>query len=121
MNKKTLSLTILTAAIWTILGFSFALAQTSSAANLCDIFKGIKDTIVPIGGTLVIVGWLIAGILFLTAAGGPRMEIAKKALWAAIIGTILVIIAVTAYAFVNGIIGNVGRGQACYLFLIGLV
>ncbi len=53
-----------------------------------------------IGGGVVVIGWIVAGILYLTAAGGPRMEVAKKAIIACVIGTMLIIIATTAEKFI---------------------
>ncbi len=65
----------------------------------------IKDGFVTIGSAIVIIGWIIAGILYLTSAGGPRMETAKKALIACVIGTVLIIISATATTFISGIFG----------------
>ena len=57
---------------------------------------------------IVVIGWVIAGILYLTAAGKPdKLETAKKAMVAAIIGTALVVIAVLGYQTISNIINSV--------------
>lgn len=111
MNKKTLGLTILTAALLSVLIFSFASA-ISAGDPACVIILAIKDALLGVGAILVIVGWLVAGILYLTSAGSQtRMGIAKAAMIAAIIGTLLVIIAPTAYNFINQVTGSQGSAS----------
>ncbi len=108
MNIKTkqvlsfvLLLTILV--VPTIAG---AFSQSSAA---CTMIRSVKDALVLIGATMAIIGWVIAGILYLTSAGGERMGTAKKALIAAVIGTALIIIAPTAYAFINSLLSAGGE------------
>ncbi len=68
---------------------------------LDPILVKIQAMVVATGGFIIVVGWIIAGILYLTAAGNPtKLETAKKALFACVVGTALVILAVS----VEGII-----------------
>jgi len=106
MNKKILGLGVLSALILSISFFSFA------HADVAGIIGNVKRQLVAIGATIVVIGWVIAGILFLTSAGGSRMEMAKKALWAALIGTVLIILAGAAYSLINGLLGPSG-GANC--------
>ena len=102
MNKKILGLGVLSALIISISIFSFANADVKT---MLDSFQ---TKLTAIGATIVIIGWLIAGILFLTSGGGARMEMAKKALWAALIGTVLIIISGLAYSLIDGLLGPSG-------------
>ena len=105
MNKKILSVAILSLTFLSIASFA--------NADVCTILNEVKRQLLLVGGTLVIIGWAVAGILFLTSGGGSRMEVAKKAMWAALIGTILVITALTSYDLINGLLGDPGNGGAC--------
>lgn len=99
MNKKILGISILSALLISVSAFSFA-----SANDIAGMLTSFKGQLLTIGTIVVVIGWVIAGILYLTSAGGARMEVAKKALWAAVIGTILIIIAGTAYDLINGLL-----------------
>jgi len=100
INKKTLFLVILFDAFLLLPSIAFG------AGELCNMVKRVKDVTWQIGGTLVVVGWVIAGILYLTSMGSERMATAKKAIWAATIGTILVVISATAATIVQDAIGT---------------
>ena len=70
-----------------------------------------EDLVVSIGAAIVVIGWVVAGILYLMSRGDPsKLGTAKSALVAAIIGTVLVIIAKLGYdaiqSLLNPIIGN---------------
>ena len=84
---------------------------TALAAGDTDaIINAFKEIFVSIGAAIVVIGWIIAGILYLTAAGSPeRIGTAKKALIACVIGTVLIIISATAYTFVKSAL-NIGGG-----------
>ncbi len=72
-----------------------------------SMVQAVQNAFVAIGGSIVVIGWIIAGILWLTSVGNPqRMETAKKALMAAVIGTVLIILAVGAEAFINNLLNN---------------
>ena len=74
--------------------------------KLQDVLENIKSVAIDIAGSLVIIGWIIAGILYLTAAGAPdKIKIAKEAMIACVIGTILVVLAMASTTIV-GMIGQ---------------
>ena len=105
MNKKILFLVLL-AVIFLPLGVYGIASPTQIAEN-------VKDAAVTIGAAIVVIGWVVSGILFLMAAGNPtKVETAKKAMIASIIGTVLVIIASPGYdaikGFIDSIIGEAG-------------
>jgi len=103
MNKKIIFLIAL-----------FVLAQplTTLAVNgPAEMADGVKTVAMAIALALVVVGWVVAGILYLTAGGAPeKMGTAKKALIASIIGTVLIVIAELGYegikTFLDPIIGG---------------
>jgi len=100
MNKKILFLIFLAS----ILIFPFV--THASESIFCDMILKITKTAWWIGGSIVVIGWVIAGIIYLTAAGGSRLEIGKKALVAAVIGTVLIILSASAASLVQSTIGN---------------
>ena len=87
MDKKTLFLTSLAAVL---VPTAFVSAQT-----LEEMAVRVEAVAVGIATPIVIIGWIIAGILYLTAAGAPeRITTAKRAMVAAVIGTVLVVLAI---------------------------
>ena len=98
MNKKILFLILL--AIILVLPII-----TYAAAGVGDIGSALKKAAISVGFPLIIVGWIIAGILYLTSAGGPQMQTAKNALIACVIGTLLVAIAANSCTFIQGLFG----------------
>jgi len=103
INKKILFIALLFVAL------TFPVAIY--AADQVSVTMGnLKQGFITIGAAVVVIGWIVAGILYLTAAGGPRMEVAKKALIAAVIGTVLIIIAVSAETFIAGVFKLGGAG-----------
>ena len=90
MNKKILSLILLGAII--ILP-TIVLAEGSST-TLSQIAGQVRTTVTTVGGSIVFIGWVVTGIMYLTAAGAPeKLGTAKKALVACVIGTVLIILA----------------------------
>ena len=84
------------------LPISYVFAQ---APPVPDMVENIENAFITIGGSIVVIGWIIAGILYLTSAGNPeKTGIAKKALFAAVIGTALIILARFAYNLVVGLL-----------------
>ena len=97
MNKKTLLLILLSTLILPI---------TASAQTLGSMAAAIASVAVTVGGYIVIVMWVVTGVLFLTAAGDPgKLGAAKTGLFAAIAGTILIILANGAVSFVRNSFG----------------
>ena len=86
INKKTLFFVIL-------FGF-LALPVSYVSAQVPDMVQKVQGAFVTIGYSIVVIGWVIAGILYLISAGNPeKTGIAKKALIAAVIGTVLILLA----------------------------
>lgn len=108
MNKKIVFLILLAMVLTLPL-----MAHADDKA--CQMIKTFKDTAIKIGASIVVIGWVITGILYLTAAGAPeKTGTAKKALIACIIGTIVIILAPTAYDFVNSALNAGGAaGGGC--------
>jgi len=95
VNKKTLFLILLA---------TVALPCLASAQTLGEMAKAAADTALAVATGVVVVMWVVSGILFLLAAGDPgKLGTAKTGLIAAVIGTVVVIIANGAVAFVGGI------------------
>ena len=62
-----------------------------------------------VGGAVVFIGWVITGILYLTASGKPeKMNVAKIALIACTIGTLLIILAAASGPIMNIIANALG-------------
>jgi len=94
VNKKTLLLILLAVVL---LPTAFASAQT-----LEEMAGRVEAVAVGIATPIVIIGWIIAGILYLTAAGAPeKLGIAKKATVAAVIGTVLIVLAIGGGTIIN--------------------
>jgi len=91
MNKKTLFSVLLAALVLPAMA-----GAVKTPTEMADAVKGLAVTI---GGAIVVIGWIIAGILYLTAGGAPeKVKTAKGAMVAAVIGTILIVIATMGYA-----------------------
>ena len=100
INKKT-SFLILLAVLFVPL---FAQA----ANTITTMADEVKKIAVSIGTAIVVIGWIIAGILYLTAAGAPdKVQTAKKAMIASIIGTVLVVIAALGYDVIKTLLNPV--------------
>ena len=103
MNKKKL--------FFTILGFVFLLpisVVNAQNTQLTSIANNVVWTLGTIATVLVVAGWIVAGILYLISGGSPeKTGTAKKAMWAAAIGTILVVIATGGYTVISAIINNI--------------
>ena len=79
------------------------LPSMTSAVTITGMVDNVALIIVHVGGILVIIFWIITGLLFLSAQGAPeKLSNAKRALYMAIAGTALVILAQVA----STIIGN---------------
>lgn len=100
MNKKILFL---------ILAVTIALPLVSSAINSPDKMAAqIEKYAMTIGGSVIVIGWVITGILYLLAAGSPeKLGTAKKALIATVIGTVIVIIGNTGYEMIKNFLAPI--------------
>jgi hypothetical protein len=97
MNKKVLFL---------ILAAVLLLPVAASAQTLLSMAQAIAGQVVGVATWIVVIMWVVCGILFLTAQGDPgKLNSAKMALFAAIGGTILIILANGAVAFVANSFG----------------
>ena len=108
MNKKLLFLVLLSVSILPIV----AKAQ-AAASTFCATIRSVQSITYQVGGSIVIIGWVIAGILYLTAGGGERLAVAKKAMIAAVIGTVLVVIAGAAPSLIIDAFGWTGAVPMC--------
>jgi len=96
MNKKIIFLILLLAIL--------LLPVTSFGAvnSVKDLITNAKTSLTGIGGALATIAFIVAGIMFLTATGNPsNMETGKKALIAAIIGIVIILLSATAETFVK--------------------
>jgi len=99
MNKKILFLILLSVII---------IPVVIQAATVKEMADNVEKLVVTIGTVIVVIGWIIAGILYLTAWGAPeKIGTAKKAMIAAIIGTVLVVFAAGGYTVIKTIINSV--------------
>ncbi len=77
-----------------------------TATGVGDMAGKVKDASMKVGVPLIVVGWVVAGILYLTSAGSPeRTGTAKKAIVAAVIGTVLIALAIGAGEFIATLFG----------------
>jgi hypothetical protein len=76
------------------------------ATTISGIISNIANNLTGIAASLGIIGFTVAGILYITATGDPgKASIAKAALVCAIIGTLIAILAGSAEPFVKALTG----------------
>jgi uncharacterized membrane protein YgaE (UPF0421/DUF939 family) len=99
-NKKILFLALLAVLV------SPGLATAVSPQKMVSTFAG---QILVALDAIVFAGWVITGILYLTANGSPeKLSTAKKAVFACVIGTILAVVSASACSVVSTIFGLSG-------------
>jgi len=77
-----------------------------SAQSLATMAQAIATQVVLVATWIVVIMWVVTGILFLTAQGDPgKLNAGKMALFSAIGGTILIILASGAIQFVKNSFG----------------
>lgn len=109
MNKKI---------VFLILLIAITVAPLVSLAAANDKTLGfyatkVKSTAISIATPIVVIGWVVAGILYLTAAGAPdKINLAKGAVKACVIGTVLVVLAMGSTAIVDVIRNAFGLPEA---------
>ena len=97
MNKKILFLLLLAV---------LALPLSVSAQDIPSIIDAAVIGTLYIAGGVVVILWIITGLLFLVAQGAPeKLNSAKKALIASVAGTLLVIVATSAFNIVGEFFG----------------
>lgn len=102
MKKKLLSLLLVLLSILVLPNIVLA-EEAIEEATILGIVANVINIIVIVATALVIIFWIITGLLFLFAQGQPeKISLAKKALFAAIAGTVIFILAQVA----TTIIGN---------------
>ena len=86
----------------------------SGGGDLNGTLQSIVTTFVTVAGAVVVIGWIIAGLLYLTAAGAPdKLSTAHKAIFACAVGTAVVILAVSAKSIIESAIGG-GSGSSWF-------
>ena len=102
MNKKIIFLLLISVlAMPTIV-----LSANSGGVTIQTIISAAVNTTLYIASGIVVILWIVTGVLFLTAQGDPgRLQSAKKALFSAVAGTLLVIAASSAINIVGQAFG----------------
>ena len=97
MNKNKKTFFIILLALVLILPI-VTLAQAPAGDPDITAIKGqLESTVFTIGTSIIVIGWIITGILFLMAQGAPeKMVTARKALIYTVVGTVLIVIAKTS-------------------------
>jgi len=97
MNKKILFLYILGV---------LTLPFVASAQTIASMAGSIAGQVLIVGTWIVVIMWVVTGILYLTCLGDPgKLKTANLSLFAAIAGTILIILANGAIGFVKSSFG----------------
>ncbi|HAV11086.1 MAG TPA: hypothetical protein DCX32_00850 [Candidatus Moranbacteria bacterium] len=101
----------LVAALVAVPSLAFAQFQAPSGTNLpsaslTNIITNIMNWLLMIVGILGVIGFVIAGILYLTAAGdGDMIDRAKKAMVYSIVGVLVALIGLVVIRAVQGLLG----------------
>ena len=91
MKKKLLSLIFLVS-VFVLPGIT--LAQVQANITITGIVANVARLVWVVATGIVIIFWIITGVLFLSSQGDPgKLTTAKHSLFAAIGGTILVVLA----------------------------
>jgi uncharacterized membrane protein SirB2 len=99
MNIKNTILKLLTA------GVLFLPAVASAQYTITGMIDSVVSVVWYIADAVIVILWIVTGIMFLTAQGDPtKLASAKKALFAALIGTAIIIVAGSAVYLVNSAI-----------------
>jgi len=99
VNKKNIFLIALV-----ILATPVLMSAQGEGPTLGSMAAAAANTALAVATGVVVVMWVVAGIMFLVAAGDPgKLGGAKTGLIAAVAGTVVVIVANGAVALVGGI------------------
>jgi uncharacterized membrane protein YtjA (UPF0391 family) len=81
------------------------LAQVSSDITITGLAANVANVIWIVATVIVVVFWVITGVAFLTAQGDPsKMQKAKLALFTAVGGTVIVILAYSVMSIISNAI-----------------
>lgn len=106
MNKKILFLILL--------GVLILPGVISAQVTITSMVDAAENVALYVASGVVVILWITTGILFLTAQGAPeKLSSAKKALFAAVAGTILVIVAGSAIALISNAF-NLGGSSSLF-------
>lgn len=98
MDKKSLFLIVLGALVLPL--------GVSAVPTIAGMAAAIAGQVVLVGTWIVVIMWVVTGVLFLTSSGDPgKIKLARNGLFAAVGGTILIILANGAIAFVANSFG----------------
>jgi len=93
-------------AILILLVGALVLPSMVLAITVQSMAENIKNVVWDVAVVVVVIFWIFTGVLFLVALGSPeKVGTAKKALVAAIVGTIIVVLASSALSVVANAIG----------------
>ncbi|MEK7562086.1 MAG: hypothetical protein AAB509_00190 [Patescibacteria group bacterium] len=99
MNKYINQKLLLAIPLLAILLFPIS---TSAQITITGMVDNVGRVIGQVAVAIVIIFWIITGILFLSAQGDPtKLATAKKALFAAIGGTVISIVAASAVGIIT--------------------
>lgn len=99
INTKKFLLSVLSSSIFSL---PILAGAADNAVTITGIVDNISIVIQYVAAAIVIILWILTGILFLSAQGDPtKLGTARKALFAAIGGTAIVILATTAAGIVS--------------------
>lgn len=103
MNKKILGLSLLASLMVTLFILPIMVsAENNTGTTLQSMACKVESAALAVGAPIVVVGWVIAGILWLLSSGAPdKMGIAKKAIFACVVGTILIVLAIGSNAIID--------------------
>lgn len=86
------------------------------SASIEDIVSNIVMWILGLFGFIGVIGFVISGIMYLTAAGNAEQEkVAKKAMQMSIIGVVVGLVGLVVINAVDMLLGG-GNGRDCGLF-----
>lgn len=101
MNKKILGSVLLSFGV--LLVIALALPLSAEAQSIQSLIDNFAKSLSGVGISLAVIGFVVAGIMFITSTANPsNMSVAKGALVAAVIGVVILILSGGAYDFVKG-------------------
>lgn len=93
-------------------GIGEAESAGTPGGSIFEIIKGIMNWLLVLVGVIAIIGFVISGIMYLTAAGDEgRIETAKKAMINSIIGVIVALLGFVIVQAVDTMLGGTGANK----------